>query len=348
MRAATPYVTAGVFDGFGTFLERYGVSLDDVLRSERLSADALKPTEHYELPLQVVTTVLECAARLTKRPCLGLDWAEEFPVGGSGTFGYLVANARTLEEAVRVIARYVSLVVHPVRCDLTIDDREAALTWFMPPSIQKRSTQYVLFAVGVSVVRLRAIAGPDWNPLSVDLPCAESCCTTEEYALLGPNVRFEAAHPRVAIGRECLSRRSHHSDPRLFELIRDLGDRKLKERGASTDLALTIRRAIAGRLSTGDVTLESIAQALDLSPRTLQSRLAAESTSFEDILQLTRRELAETYLRDTNMPLTEIALELGFSELSSFTRASLRWFSAPPSTIRQQLKTAAFSDRTRS
>ena len=60
------------------------------------------------------------------------------------------------------------------------------------------------------------------------------------------------------------------------------------------------------------------------------------NTTFEDEVGRVRRSLAERYLRDSNMPLTEIALLLGFSELSAFTRAARGWFGMPQQQQRQQ------------
>lgn len=98
------------------------------------------------------------------------------------------------------------------------------------------------------------------------------------------------------------------------------------------------RRAIVDQLETGDARLKTVAERLGISPAVLQARLADADTNFEALLVETRRGLAESYLRDTELPLTEIALLLGFSELSAFTRAAHRWFGAPPSARRATLR----------
>ena len=65
-----------------------------------------------------------------------------------------------------------------------------------------------------------------------------------------------------------------------------------------------------------------------------QRRLAEARTTFEDVLDRTRRELAEQYLRDTDMPLYQLARLLGYASPGSLSRASLRWFGRSPRAVR--------------
>jgi AraC-like DNA-binding protein len=77
-----------------------------------------------------------------------------------------------------------------------------------------------------------------------------------------------------------------------------------------------------------------IANALGLSTRTLQRRLAIAGKSFGVVLDEVRRACAEVLLADREQDLAEIAYKLGYSEHSAFTRAAIRWFDAPPSRKR--------------
>ena len=335
-----PFVTSAVLAGLETFLKARGTTFADVVAGAKLSHDEVVPSDHKEIPLEHVVAILNAAAVLTNSPCFGAEWAESYPRGATGAFGYLLMNAATVEEALRVTVRYLSLVIHPVAIELVFEDHAAVLSWRLSAGLQGRATQYALFAAGATICGLRRVAGGDWNPEIVELPGPELPCRALLRRVMGPTVVFDCVRTRIVIGIDSLGRRNEFADPQLFALIRELGDRMLKERATETPLAQVVRQAISRRLGTSDVSLETIAEVLDLAPRTLQSRLAAEETSFEAVLQLTRQRLAESYLRDTNLPLTEIALLLGFSELSAFTRASLRWFKKPPSALRQHLRLA--------
>ncbi len=68
--------------------------------------------------------------------------------------------------------------------------------------------------------------------------------------------------------------------------------------------------------------------------RTLQRKLSEENTSYKELLDETRRELANQYLRQATLSVSEVTYLLGFSEPSNFSRAFKRWTGRTPSEFR--------------
>jgi AraC-like DNA-binding protein len=97
------------------------------------------------------------------------------------------------------------------------------------------------------------------------------------------------------------------------------------------------RAAIIRHLPDGEPRRAEIASKLEMSERTLQRRLEAEGTSFQRLLDDTRRELAQQYLGQTDMSLCDATYLLGFSNQSSFFRACKRWFGTSPRHYRIRL-----------
>ena len=91
-------------------------------------------------------------------------------------------------------------------------------------------------------------------------------------------------------------------------------------------------------LPDGPPSQQQIAQALHVSNRTLQRKLKDEGTSFLDLLQDTRLQLARKYLRHPNRSVVETAYRLGFSEPSTFSRAFKRWTGMAPAEVREAAK----------
>lgn len=102
------------------------------------------------------------------------------------------------------------------------------------------------------------------------------------------------------------------------------------------DVVTRCRREFLNRLTTGAVDSRSVATALHLSERTLQRRLAEADTSFRDLLDHTRHDLAAAYLSGTTKSVTEIAFLVGFSSSSAFARAFSQWSSLTPSQWRER------------
>ena len=337
MQPETPVISAKIFEGFEAFLVNQGVALAPLVKAAGIEASTLQDV-NGELPLSQVCALFELAAQEAGDPCLGLHWAEAFCPGATGVFGYSILNAATLREAMQVAARYLTLVVHPAAVSFEEEAGQGALRWHLSSLTTSSTAQYVGFSVAATVLRLRDVAGPAWSPLAVDLTHREVPCTATVRRIFGQHVHFNAPVNVIYADTHSLGLKAVASDPRLYDLMLSLGNRLIAEREAPADLLARCQRAIIDNVSRGEVTLEATAASVSLAPRTLQSKLAQFGTTFEALLQDTRRNLAVGYLRESDLNLTDIALLLGFSELSAFSRATQRWFGVPPSTYRQRLR----------
>lgn len=114
---------------------------------------------------------------------------------------------------------------------------------------------------------------------------------------------------------------------------------ELRQRLADLDAAMTtakrVRSALLEALPSGLVTMEAVARKLALSKRTLQRRIDAEGTSYQEILKETRVSLARHYLENTELSAAEISFLLGFDEPKSFYRAFRSWTGTTPDVVRQ-------------
>lgn len=340
MQTEMPVISARIFEGFEPFLAAKGVALVALLNAIGIDP-SYRNDLSCEVPLKDVSAVFELAAQEAGDPCLGLHWAEALEPGVTGVFGYSILNAGSLREAMVAAARYLSLVVHPARIVYLEEAGEGVLSWQLSSLATTSTTQYVGFSVAATVLRLRIVAGPAWSPSLVELTHRELPCSETLRRIFGANVQFNAAGNAIHADAKSLELMAQHRDPRLFEMMELLGDRLLAERASPADIVSQVQKTMVDGLIHGEVTLESAAGTLGLAPRTLQSKLTSLGTTFDTLLQETRKNLAIGYLRESDLTMTDIAHMLGFSELSAFSRATQRWFGMPPSAYRQELRRIA-------
>jgi len=103
------------------------------------------------------------------------------------------------------------------------------------------------------------------------------------------------------------------------------------------DIAGELQLTLADLMACGAANADAARRALNLSRRTLQRRLKAEKTSFQKVLQEVRAVLAVNYLSDERLKSLEIAMLLGYSNISTFTTAFKSWYDMPPATYRQKI-----------
>jgi AraC-like DNA-binding protein len=102
-------------------------------------------------------------------------------------------------------------------------------------------------------------------------------------------------------------------------------------------LEIRVENALASLLPHGQASLDHVAAKLGTSRRTLARRLAAEGSSFTQILAKVRLALADRYLADRRLAISQIAWLLGYSEISAFTTAFQRWTGMPPRVARARV-----------
>ena len=120
------------------------------------------------------------------------------------------------------------------------------------------------------------------------------------------------------------------ADPQRLQLARKkalaIGDATLVERVHRTLRTLLLH----GRSSGADV-----AQSLAMHRRTLQRRLRAEGTTFQQVLDRVRFAVAKDLLEDSTAAVIDISAALGYADDVSFIRAFRRWTSTTPGTWRE-------------
>jgi AraC-like DNA-binding protein len=126
----------------------------------------------------------------------------------------------------------------------------------------------------------------------------------------------------------------------MYRQLTEQAERYLRSLYQQDNIAGELKRKLADLLACGEANADAACRALRLSRRTLQRRLKAEKTSFQKVLNEVRAELAVKYLEDARLKSLEIAMLLGYSNLSSFTTAFKSWYDMPPAAYRQKFLAA--------
>ena len=127
----------------------------------------------------------------------------------------------------------------------------------------------------------------------------------------------------------------------MYRQLIEQAEKYLRSLYQQDDIAGQLKRRLADLMARGEASADAACRALRLSRRTLQRRLKAEKTSFQKILREVRAELAVNYLKDARLKSLEIAMLLGYSNLSSFTTAFKSWYDMPPAEYRQKILAAS-------
>ena len=146
----------------------------------------------------------------------------------------------------------------------------------------------------------------------------------------GCPVRFGQPYVSVRIPLVVLDLPLRQADAALLNMMELQAAALLDKLQDPNDLIRAVRACIAKHARESELGIERVASSLNLSTRTLHRRLAQEGWNFRDLCNNTKRELAEAYLRDSTLTLSEVGWLLGYSEHSAFTRAFKQWTGVAP------------------
>jgi len=280
------------------------------------------------LPLNEIEDKLEGIAIERGEPELGLllPTRLSFPRYG---YGELAARASTdVHAAMERLARYAPLAV-PGAVG-TCEGRSFRVRF--PPRARRPSRVLHEWALAHALATLRAESEVFLLPERVWFVHARP-------RELGPLHLFFGTH-ELDFGREDdgfelsaadVARPLRARDERLAATMDELAARAVDRHTQPLSYAERVERAI----KFPDAGIESVASALHASPRTLQRRLEAEGTRYSEVLDRARATLARKLLRESTLPIAEIAARVGFSDVAPFTRAFRRWTGTPPGAFRR-------------
>ena len=261
-------------------------------------------------------------------------------------YGHAVLSCPRFDEAIALTQRFEGLAHDLGRSELLIDGAQAHYRWHSPwlaahpcPALPESVMSGILaFATWLAQRPLPVLALA--FPHAAPRPDLREAIDQR----LGLRVVYDAPVTSATVPAALLHEPIPTADPALFPLLEQHAAQQLAAReqalratDARTALAAQVQRCIAERLAHDGARLAEVADALGLSARTLQRRLAEAGTPFQGLLDATRRELALQYLRDPALSMTEIAFLLGYAEQSSFNHACRGWFGEAPGRVRMGL-----------
>lgn len=240
-----------------------------------------------------------------------------------------------LVVAAQRIAQYKTLV-GPMRLDVseTRSGVTLELSWLDAPLIPPVSLVVTELLFFVSLARMGT--REPVRPVEVSTTVLPSPAAPYE-EFLGARIQ-RGRRQRLVFTAADAARPFLTSNEALWTAFEPGLRQRLADLEAEVPTARRVRAVLLEGLPSGLLSMEDVARKLALSKRTLQRRIEAEGTSYQQLLRETRQSLARHYLEKTALPAAEISFLLGFDEPNSFYRAFRAWTGATPNSVRPARK----------
>ena len=322
---------AGVLSSFWKIIESYGKDPVPVFRKLYLDIK-LAEDPNARISYTKVEELWKETIKLVDDPNVGLRAAALWHPSFAGALGYAWLASSSLRAAFERLVRYLRVVTEGVECRIEEKNGEFSIIHCFNKEVL--DITYIADAhLAIIVALCRINYGQNLNPVSISFTHSAPDDPGEYFAFFRCPVTFDAPETRITLTQEVVDKRLLSANP----LIAELNDRIMINYLAKLEGDNIIERVkvvIIDQLPSGHVTDSSVAETLYMSKRTFHRKLQLEETTFRAVLNDLRHELADKYIKDSSLNLNEISFLLGFSEISSFSRAFKRWTGASPSAYR--------------
>jgi AraC-like DNA-binding protein len=297
--------------------------------------DELKALELDErVPIRRMLALVDRWVSVTGQADIGLRAAQLLPRGGAGAGYFAGSSAATLGEALRLVAQFMPIVNEAAEFGLVVHGEAACFELRSRLAINRPASDFQVAAMTRRIGDWsRGMAGLEaWfsHPEPTD---------TAAYREVLPEVglRFSAPCDAVVFDARRLDLPLATADAELNTVMVKHATELLARLPSAQSLAHRVRTTVLTLMRAGDLDGSRVAALVGMSRRSLTRHLEQEQTSYSEVLNDVRRELALQLLKRTDLDVQEIASQLGYSLTAAFSRAFRRWEGVSPMQFRRTM-----------
>lgn len=318
------------------YANSHGVDQERLCRLAGIPAQLLSDPDAI-IDAALMERVWRVAVEETGDASFGLHLGEGTQPADIGIVGLAMMSCDTLHAALRKLIRYWDLMSNATRIELTATGGVATVELQVveaPRNFIRENRHPVESSFSACLSLLHVMAGKPIPLRDVAIDYAEPADPREHTRILGRKPRFEAGRNALSFPEEVLRWPLRHANASLVQTLEEQMERALRQNPVT--LQDRVRLEVVRRLRAELPELETIAAALGLSARALQRELQSEGTTFREVVDGLRKNLAAEYLADGHHSITDISFLLGFSEPSVLHRYFRRWYGMTPAQFRTQ------------
>jgi AraC-like DNA-binding protein len=325
------HVFLGMAQEIASTLRDCGLDPDPIIRAAGLEpslfADSASIVSHRALGRLLTLCVIR-----THCPHFGLLVGQRATILSLGMVGRLMQHSETVGDALRALVANLSTQDRVMVHSLTTSDDTVLFSTSVYQTSAESAAQISDGALAVLVNALRFLCGSDWCPGEVLVPRAAPVTCDPYLRHFRAPVRFDQESATLVFPARDLERRVAGADPMLRAMLEERIS-QLKGR-PGCEISDDIRRLLRTRLTNHRCSAADTAELLAMHRRTLSRRLKESGLGHRAITNEVRFDIARQLLHGTKVSLTQIAVALGYSESSAFTRAFRRWSGETPTAWR--------------
>jgi AraC-like DNA-binding protein len=286
-----------------------------------------------KIPVVRVHALLESSAHAAGVDDFGLRMAMSRRLSNLGLIALAAREEPTVRDALACLQRTMHLHNEALRLVIEEENDVVVLREQILARVQGSMRQGIELSIGVLYRIVKEFLGDNWAPMAVCFMHEAPRSVAPYRKAFGCSVQFNSVINGITCRRRDLDRAMPGADPQSLRTIQQYLDSAAQHQPTQADRTTHL---ILSLLPSGRCTAELVARYLGIDRRTLHRRLDGEETSFSALMDDVRKEAALRHLANPHQSIADLALMLGFSDGTAFSRGFSGKFGCPPRRWRIQ------------
>ncbi|MCP1419019.1 AraC-like DNA-binding protein [Pseudomonas laurylsulfativorans] len=324
---------SGAIEGYSSLVSQLGQNPVNLLRDAGMVVAQLRQPNSY-LSYEKTADLLDETARQCQEPLFALRLASRQNLLAIGDVALSGSRQPTVGDALSFARQYLYLHASGLHLEVGQRGERAEVRLSFDFTNDSGLLQLSQLSAAQLFNAVKILAGADSPQIRLHLQQGAAKSALWQAAGVYGRLRFDSTFDGVSFPLEFLKRSPQANEELMREHL--LHRMQLLKNQYPDNLKAQVCHLIGGLLHTGECSIEAVSNSLDLQPRVLQKRLQAEGSRFSQLLQETRLEIAKQNLLRDKTSITDLALNLGYADVSVFSRHFKQWTGFSPRNWRSQ------------
>lgn len=333
IRDNTPILPVNYMRIFVCVAEQMGASKTELLSDTGVDESILAEREKFITFGQYKKLMLN-ACRLVKDPSFYLKYGTSINLTEHGKLGHAAFSSSTFEDALKKTIKYIKILNRMYYLDADIQGDMARLKIDTISAVEELYVCEIEQIMSAMFDALKMIPYDSSIVKEMRFKYPEPAHVAAYTALFGDICRFGCKDNMVIFSVKALRENWNYGDPMIEKIAQKNCDDALNQIEGVENLSQQIRDAVANKAGERFPSQEEVAKQLNMTSRTMARYLQKHDTTFQEIIDKQREDMAIQYLQTTTWSIDEIADMLGYSSAANFGRAFKKWTGLPPSEYR--------------
>ena len=319
-------VKAAFHTQFRVAMEACGVSAD--LYFKKVNLPTVVDDPESLVPLMPFYSLINTVAISENIPDFGSRVARITPWHKVASLAPLIKNSENLNELLTIFCEVASGQSSPVIFSLKDEDTHFSFC-YSNTLLFKGEIQMELYRITSMIQLIQLAASAIWRPETIRLKMPTSDIINTSPLLSDSEIHFSQTDSAITIKKALLQL------PVQIEIPENIKTDKTDQADLNIEFVKSIHQIVRTYALTNNTSLKEIADATNMTPRTLQRRLTYNGLKFNELINEAKFAHAKDKLQDIQIPISEVAESLGYTDAAHFTRAFHRWSGMSPTNFRK-------------